>query len=224
MGSVFGLGGLLLMPVLALTGAPLLASWTNAAVGAYMALVPMFAGYLLFGWGLARIQASTATGISLLETVVAAVLAVLVVGERRTARGWLGAAVVLGSLFILSPRSQHRRRVNSAGGLLASVPARDGAVQQEARTQRQQQETHHYGDHLLAADARRYDREREQANKLPGDEPGRDAAGGVTGEQLHGQMGIVRDQSQLQLLEQPPLFFGHWHCMPLDSMRRGYRY
>ncbi|MGX5715425.1 DMT family transporter [Arthrobacter sp. MAHUQ-56] len=165
MGSVFGLGGLLLMPVLALTGAPLLASWTNAAVGAYMALVPMFAGYLLFGWGLARIQASTATGISLLETVVAAVLAVLVVGERLPALGWLGAAVVLGSLFILSPRSQHRRRVNSAGGLLASVPARDGAVQQEARTQRQQQETHHDGDHLLAADARRDDREREQANK-----------------------------------------------------------
>jgi len=71
-----------------------------------MALVPMFAGYILFGWGLARIRASTATSISLLETVVAAVLAVLVVGERLPALGWLGAAVVLGSLFILTPPSQ----------------------------------------------------------------------------------------------------------------------
>ncbi|MGK3647481.1 DMT family transporter [Pseudarthrobacter enclensis] len=105
MGSVFGLGGLLLMPVLAATGAPLLASGTNFAVGAYMALVPMFAGYVLFGLGLARVRASTATGISLLETVVAAVLAVLVVGERLPALGWLGAAVVLGSLFILAPPS-----------------------------------------------------------------------------------------------------------------------
>lgn len=103
MGAVFGLGGLLLMPVLALTGAPLLASWTNFSVGAYMALVPMFAGYVLFGWGLARTRASTATSISLLETVVAAVLAVLVVGERLPAPGWLGAAVVLASLFILTP-------------------------------------------------------------------------------------------------------------------------
>ena len=55
------LGGLLLMPVLAVTGAPLLASWPNAAVGLYMALVPMFAGYVLFGRGLARILPSTAT-------------------------------------------------------------------------------------------------------------------------------------------------------------------
>lgn len=82
MGTVFGIGGLLLVPVLAATGAPLLDSWSAAAVGAYMALVPMFLGYVLFGWGLARVRASTATTLTLLEPAVAAVLAVLVVGER----------------------------------------------------------------------------------------------------------------------------------------------
>ena len=102
MGTVFGLGGLLLMPVLAITGGPLLGSWQNFAVGAYMALVPMFAGYVLFGCGLARVRASTATTLSLLETVVAAALAVLVVGERLPASGWLGAALVVGSLFVLT--------------------------------------------------------------------------------------------------------------------------
>ncbi|WP_285241086.1 DMT family transporter [Pseudarthrobacter sp. MEB009] len=118
MGAVFGLGGLLLMPVLAVTGGALLESWTAAAVGAYMALVPMFAGYLLFGWGLGRVGASTATGISLLETVVAAVLAVLVVGERLPAAGWLGAAVVLGSLFILGPgRTAEKQAPIPATGL-----------------------------------------------------------------------------------------------------------
>jgi DME family drug/metabolite transporter len=90
------------MPVLAATGAPLLESWRNVAVGAYMALVPMFAGYLLFGWGLARVRASTATGLSLVETVVASVLAVLIVGERLPAMGWLGAALVVGSLFVMA--------------------------------------------------------------------------------------------------------------------------
>jgi len=104
MGTVFGLGGLLLMPVLAVTGGPLLGSWQNFAVGAYMALVPMFAGYVLFGCGLARVRASTATSLSLVETVVAAALAVLVVGERLPASGWLGAGLVLGSLFVLTPR------------------------------------------------------------------------------------------------------------------------
>ncbi|HEY9356377.1 MAG TPA: EamA family transporter, partial [Arthrobacter sp.] len=34
MGAVFGIGGLLLMPVLAATGAPFLASWQNFSVGA----------------------------------------------------------------------------------------------------------------------------------------------------------------------------------------------
>jgi drug/metabolite transporter, DME family len=60
-----GLGGLLLVPVLLATGPPLAASWANAAVGAYLALVPMFTGYLPFGWGLASVSASTATTLSL---------------------------------------------------------------------------------------------------------------------------------------------------------------
>lgn len=154
MGAVFGLGGILLMPVLAATGGPLLESWRAAAVGAYMAAVPMFAGYLLFGWGLARVGASTATGISLLETVVAAVLAVLVVGERLPALVWLGAAVVLASLFILTPRGQARaaaRRAGSTaapgpppprpltGNLPASAPGQHRGTEQQAGAQPQQQ-------------------------------------------------------------------------------------
>jgi DME family drug/metabolite transporter len=111
MGAVFGIGGLLLMPVLAITGASLIASWQNFAVGAYMALVPMFAGYVLFGWGLARVHASTATTISLAETVVAAVLAVLVVGERLPALAWAGAALVAGSLFVMTLPSPGSRSV-----------------------------------------------------------------------------------------------------------------
>ncbi|MFF4902691.1 DMT family transporter [Streptomyces sp. NPDC001068] len=102
MGAVFGLGGLLLLPVLLTTGAPLLASWSNAAVGAYMALVPMFAGYVLFGWGLTHVPASTATTLSLLEPAVAALLAVLVVGERLPAAGWMGIALVIACLAVLT--------------------------------------------------------------------------------------------------------------------------
>lgn len=52
MGAVFGLGGIALMPVLILTGAPLIASTQAMMVGLYMALIPMFVGYLLSGMGL----------------------------------------------------------------------------------------------------------------------------------------------------------------------------
>ncbi|MFB7594026.1 DMT family transporter [Streptomyces sp. NPDC056160] len=102
MGTVFGLGGLLLLPVLTATGAPLLDSSSNAAVGAYMALVPMFTGYVLFGWGLAHVPASTATTLSLLEPAVAAVLAVVVVGERLPLPGWAGVAAVVACLAVLT--------------------------------------------------------------------------------------------------------------------------
>ncbi|MEU1407912.1 DMT family transporter [Streptomyces sp. NPDC005728] len=111
MGAVFGLGGLLLVPVLLVTGAPLIGSWSNAAVGTYMALIPMFAGYVLFGWGLTHVPASTATTLSLLEPAVAAVLAVLVVGERLPAAGWTGIALVIACLAVLTaPAPAARRR------------------------------------------------------------------------------------------------------------------
>lgn len=102
MGATFGLGGLLLMPVLVVSGGPFLASWTNAAVGIYMAAVPMFLGYVSFGYGLARVQASMATVLTLLEPVVAAVLAVLIVGERLPTLGWVGVALVIGCLAIIT--------------------------------------------------------------------------------------------------------------------------
>ncbi|MFA3779241.1 DMT family transporter [Yersinia sp. 1652 StPb PI] len=104
MGATFGLGGILLMPVLFMTGAPLLESWSNAAVGAYMALVPMFLGYICYGYGLARITASMATTITLIEPVVAAILAVIIVGERLPITGWVGIGLVVACLiFITAP-------------------------------------------------------------------------------------------------------------------------
>jgi DME family drug/metabolite transporter len=102
MGAVFGAGGLLLMPVLALTGAPLLATPQTLAVGAYMVLVPMFVGYLCFGYGLSRTRASTATTLTLLEPAVAALLAVIVVGERLSTAGWAGLAAIGVALVVLT--------------------------------------------------------------------------------------------------------------------------
>ncbi|SFA95669.1 drug/metabolite transporter, DME family [Poseidonocella pacifica] len=105
MGATFGLGGLFLMPVLYALGGPFLASWSNMAVGIYMAAVPMFLGYICFGFGLARVKASEATTLTLLEPVVAAMLAVLIVGERLPLSGWIGVALVVGCLGIVSTQA-----------------------------------------------------------------------------------------------------------------------
>ncbi|MBX8782932.1 EamA family transporter [Ochrobactrum sp. GRS2] len=110
MGSIFGAGGLLLMPVLLLTGGALLASWNNALVGAYMAVIPMFTGYVLFGYALARISVSTATTITLTEPVIAALLAVVIVGENLSPLGWLGALLVISCLVILSAPKKEQAR------------------------------------------------------------------------------------------------------------------
>lgn len=110
MGAMFGTGAVLLLPVLLLTGAPLLQSWSSVAIAGYLAIGPMFVAYLLFGVGLRTVRSSSATTITLLEPVVATLLAVLVVGERLEPLGWVGLLLVFAGLAILvTARHQPKR-------------------------------------------------------------------------------------------------------------------
>lgn len=101
MGGMFGLGALPLLVVLAVVGGPLAQSWTSVGLVGYLVFGPMFVAYLLFGIGLRSVRSSTATTITLLEPVFATVLAVLVVGERLSAVGWIGFGLVLIGLAVL---------------------------------------------------------------------------------------------------------------------------
>lgn len=67
MGVVFGLGGTLLLPTLLFTGDALFQNTMNITVVAYMILVPMFIGYVLFGLGLRYVSVSVATTLTLLN-------------------------------------------------------------------------------------------------------------------------------------------------------------
>ncbi|GAA0508455.1 permease [Saccharopolyspora subtropica] len=104
MGAMFGCGSLVLLPVLAVTGGALLGSASGLLVAGYLALVPMGLAYVLFGAGLRHTSTSTATTLSLLEPVVAALLSVLVVGERLGAASWLGVALIGIGLVLVSTR------------------------------------------------------------------------------------------------------------------------
>ena len=91
----------LLLPVLLVTGAPLLQSPATVGIAGYLVLGPMVLAYLLFGLGVRELRSSHVTTITLLEPVVATVLAVLVVGERLAPLGWGGVVLILVGLSVL---------------------------------------------------------------------------------------------------------------------------
>lgn len=106
MGGMFGFGALGLLPVLLLTGAPLLQSPLTLGIAAYLAIGPMFVAYLLFGIAMRALRSSTATTITLLEPLVATLLAVAVVGERLDLIGWIGLALILTGVTALATARQ----------------------------------------------------------------------------------------------------------------------
>ena len=67
-----------------------------------MALIPMFLGYLCYGFGLSKISASMATTITLLEPVVATILAMLIVGEYLSIIGWIGMLLIFICLIMVT--------------------------------------------------------------------------------------------------------------------------
>ncbi|MEZ8057680.1 DMT family transporter [Vibrio splendidus] len=106
MGSIFGLGAMLLLPTLWFTGDNLFSSQTNVLVISYLTLIPQCLGYIAFSFGLRHVTASSANLLTLFEPVVAAVLAVCVVGELIPFIGWLGMFLIVLCLLIQSKPSK----------------------------------------------------------------------------------------------------------------------
>jgi DME family drug/metabolite transporter len=101
MGGMFGVGAVALLPVLIALGGPLLQSPLTVGIAAYLAVGPMFVAYLLFGYGLTHMRSSVATTVTLIEPLVATVLAVVIVGERLELAGWAGFALILAGVTVL---------------------------------------------------------------------------------------------------------------------------
>jgi len=114
MSGMFGCAALLLLPSLWFTGDNLFASSTNISVLLYMAIVPMFLGYLLFSFGLNYIDASKATLITLIEPLIATILAVCIIGERFKEIGWLGVALVSLCLLIQGIKPPRQRQYKAS--------------------------------------------------------------------------------------------------------------
>jgi drug/metabolite transporter, DME family len=109
MGSTFGLAGLLLLPVLAATGASWLGRPEGAALALYLAAGPTAVAYVLYARGLRRVSAGEATTIGLAEPLVAVLLGTLVLHEDLRAPVLAGGALILAALLVLTVRAPRLR-------------------------------------------------------------------------------------------------------------------
>ncbi|MFW6697722.1 DMT family transporter [Acinetobacter pittii] len=104
MGVIFGISAVLLLPTLLITAQNLFDYPTNIWVAIYIPIVPMFLGYLFFSFGLKRIPASQAMTLALVEIPVAALLAVVVVGESLTMHSYLGLILIFLCVIVLTKK------------------------------------------------------------------------------------------------------------------------
>jgi DME family drug/metabolite transporter len=109
MGASFGLGAVLLLPVLLLGDTAWLHAPDGLALALYLGIVPTALAYSLFARGLRSLDASEVTTLVLAEPLTATVLGVVVLDERVGAGGLLGAALILAGLAVLAlPRPRLR--------------------------------------------------------------------------------------------------------------------
>jgi DME family drug/metabolite transporter len=77
----------------------------------HLGIVATGLAYWLFVRGLEHIPVSSAVTLSLAEPMTAAVLGVVVVGERLSGTAWCGLALILSGLFVLVlPKKTHDLR------------------------------------------------------------------------------------------------------------------
>jgi DME family drug/metabolite transporter len=94
MACLFGIAGLLMVPVLIASGIGWLAELSGLAAALWLGAATIAAAYVLFGRGLRRLPAGIAAALVLAEPLVASFLGVVLLGERLGWLGWLGAALV----------------------------------------------------------------------------------------------------------------------------------
>lgn len=95
MAGIFFGAGLVTSPLLAWRGVDLLGTGRGIAVLAYLGLVTLTVSYVAFGWGLRHLPPSTVVMLTMVEPVVASILAATVLSERLAVIGWIGAGLVV---------------------------------------------------------------------------------------------------------------------------------
>lgn len=99
--ALFGLSGLVSLPVLLLDSPGWLVTGTGPVIALYLGVVATGGAYLLFARGLRTTPATTATTLTLAEPAVASVLGVAVLGEHLGPLALSGLGFLAASLIVL---------------------------------------------------------------------------------------------------------------------------
>jgi DME family drug/metabolite transporter len=144
-GFGFTIGGLLLMPAAGLAGGIAFQPGL-AAIGLLVALGtgPTAVAYTLYFRGLRTAAASTAARLALLEPLTGAILAALLLGERLSATGIVGAAII-GAAVILTVQADR------GGGRVGGDDGDDAQPRLRRQRLAQDQQADERGQHRVDA-------------------------------------------------------------------------
>jgi drug/metabolite transporter, DME family len=104
MAAAFGLGALVLLPILVATTPTWLAHADGIALALFLGIVPTAVAYLLFANGLKHLSASETATLTLAEPLTAGVLGAVVLAESLPPTALAGAGLVLAGLVALAVR------------------------------------------------------------------------------------------------------------------------
>jgi drug/metabolite transporter, DME family len=99
--AMFSVAAVLLAPALLVFPHDWAGSAAGAAMIAYLSVAATVLAYNLFNRGLRSLAPGSAATLGLTEPLVATVLGVVVLGERLSPLGWVGAAVVIVALTVM---------------------------------------------------------------------------------------------------------------------------
>jgi len=99
---IFSMSAIMLLPFLFLFETEGLMTGRGVSVVVYLGIVTTSVAYILFSAGLKRIPSSSAVTLSLAEPLTAALLSVIVVGERLSGTSWIGITLLLGGILVLT--------------------------------------------------------------------------------------------------------------------------
>lgn len=99
---IFSVSACFLLPFLLFLDLSYIANPVNIGVIAYLGIGATSLSYILFSAGLKKIPSSSAVTLSLAEPLTAAILGVFIVHEVLSGTAWIGVALLLGGILILT--------------------------------------------------------------------------------------------------------------------------
>ncbi|QUW20977.1 EamA family transporter [Sporosarcina sp. Marseille-Q4063] len=99
---IFSVSALMLLPFLLRFETEGLLTGSGIAVVIYLGIATTSVAYILFSTGLKHIPSSSAVTLSLAEPLTAALLSVVIVREKLDLTSWIGIAMLLGGILVLT--------------------------------------------------------------------------------------------------------------------------